>query len=412
MTVKEWMIPLGRKEDAIAKLKSIAQTQKSLSPTEGDHLASVLLYVYLELFQELKLTQIVDEVAEKKREQGITPGIYFLICILNRLSSPRSTKELQEWFNGTVLTEFYPEATPFLTPQHIWNHFQYLNEMKLQEVFLRILKQVKTIYGPSLTTFLLDSTNFYTYIVDHPNNTLPKRGHGKEGKKHLNIVNFALLLDEAKKCPIFYKSYPGNVPDSEHIKTFLPEINQWFEKLDPDSPKPEITLVFDKGNNSLEAMKIVEQNNWGFIGSLRPSMFKELFKEPYREFSKIYDTKKKHPVYAFRRMAKVYTDTPCVIIVTFDEHVYNKSLHTLNYHLAKKFDLLDEFSIQKLNSKPQWQDPEKIKAHIDSQILEYKDFKEMIHIIIEQVEDAAVTTQELRWGLNPDLYQYRNQYLW
>ena len=101
-------------------------------------------------------------------------------------------------------------------------------------------------------------------------------------------------------------------------------------------------------------------------------------------------------------MAKVYTDTPCVIIVTLDEHVYNKSLHTLTYHLAKKFDLLDEFSIQKLNSKPQWQDPEKIKAHIDSQILEYKDFKEMIHIIIEQVEDPAVTTQELRWGLNPD----------
>ena len=83
--------------------------------------------------------------------------------------------------------------------------------------------------------------------------------------------------------------------------------------------------------------------------------------------------------------------------------IISKSLHTLTYHLAKKFDLLDEFSIQKLNSKPQWQDPEKIKAHIDSQILEYKDFKEMIHIIIEQVENATVTTQELRWGLNPDL---------
>ena len=145
----------------------------------------------------------------------------------------KKTKELQEWFNGTVLTEFYPEAAPFLTPQHIWNHFQYFNEMKLQEVFLRILKQVKTIYGPSLTTFLLDSTNFYTYIVDHPNNTLPKRGHGKEGKKHLNIVNFALLLDEAKECPLFYKSYPGNVPDSEHIKTFLPEMRSMVQEIGP-----------------------------------------------------------------------------------------------------------------------------------------------------------------------------------
>lgn len=405
VTVKDWMIPLGRKEDAIVKLKEIAKTQKSLFPTEGDHAASALLYVYLELFRELGLIEIVNQVTEKKRDQGITPGLYLLICILNRLTCPKSTKELQDWFSETVLKDIYPDAAQFLTPQHIWNHFQYFDEKDLQDIFLQLVLKVRKSYGPTLNTLLLDSTNFYTYITDHPNNTLPKRGHGKEGRKHLNIVNFALLLDEAKECPIYYKSYPGNVPDSDHMKTFLPEMDQWFNKLDPASLKPDITLVFDKGNNSEDAMKIIEENKWGFVGSLRPSMFKELLQEPYTEFSKIYDTKKGHPVYAFRRTAKVYTDTPCVIIVTFDEHVHNKSLHTLNYHLAKKFDLLDEFSIQKLNTKPQWQNPEKIKAHIDSQILEYKDFKEMIHVIIEQVEAAAVATQELRWGLNADRIQ-------
>jgi len=133
-------------------------------------------------------------------------------------------------------------------------------------------------------------------------------------------------------------------------------------------------------------------------------MFKDLLHEPYTEFSKIYDTQKKHAVYAFRRLIKVYTDDPVVVIVTFDEQVHNKSLHTLEHHLAKKFDELQEFTISQLNTKPQWQDPVKIQKHIDTQILKTKEFKELIQILIEGTERSAVEYQELRWGLNNSQY--------
>ena len=53
-----------------------------------------------------------------------------------------------------------------------------------------------------------------------------------------------------------------------------------------------------------------------------------------------------------------------------------------------------------------------MKAHIDSQILEYKHFKEMIHIIIEQVEDARGYHSRITVGLKSGPYQYGNQYLW
>ncbi len=150
------------------------------------------------------------------------------------------------------------------------------------------------------------------------------------------MVNFCLLIDEEKEFPVYYQTYPGNVPDSKYFQDILPEISKWFQRLAPDHPAPDITFVFDKGNNSTDALKIVEQNKWGFIGSLRPSMFQELLQEPSTEFSKIYDTKKKHAVYTFRRMAKIYTDELQVIIVTFDEQVCNKKLHTLENQLAKE----------------------------------------------------------------------------
>ncbi len=398
-TVKEWTIPLGRKEQAKEKLRDIALNQKSFNPESAENLSSALIGAYLDIFEELELVRSVNELTNKNRSQGLTPGHYILLCVLNRLTDPKSKNLLKEWFEGTILKELYPNISEFLTVQHIWNHFkEYFKPEILNSIFLSLVKKVIELHGVSLKTLLIDSTNFYTYISDHPFNELPKRGLGKDGKKHLNLINFALAVDKDTEYPIYYKTYPGNINDYTIFKEILPEITEWFEQLELDCS--DLTLTFDKGNNSEDSIQIIEENKWGFIGSLKPSMFKELLQEPFTEFSKIYDTRKKHSVYAFRRKAKVYTDTPRAIIVTFDEKVHNKNLHTLKYHITKRFDQLQEFSIHKLNTKPQWRKPEDILKHIDSQILKQKDFKNIIAIILESIIKEAVEYQELRWGLD------------
>ena len=89
-----------------------------------------------------------------------------------------------------------------------------------------------------------------------------------------------------------------------------------------------------------------------------------------------------------------------MIIVTFDEQVCNKKLHTWKINSQRKFDELQDFTIVQLNSKPQWKDPAKIQKHVETQILESKEVKTMIHIVIEAIEKEAIQYQELRWGLN------------
>lgn len=398
-SVREWAIPLGREKQAEEKLRAIAINQKGFHPESAENLSSALLCAYLDIFEELDLIKIVNDLTSKNRSQGLTPGHYILFCALNRLTDPKSKNLLKEWFEGTILKELYPNISESLTVQHIWNHFnEHFNPEILNSIFLSLLRKVIEIHGVSLKTLLIDPTNFYTYISDHPFNKLPKRGHGKEGKKYLNIINFALAIDKDKEYPIYFKTYPGNINDYTIFKEILPEISEWFEQLELDCP--DLTVVFDKGNNSEDSIKIIEENEWGFIGSLKPSMFKELLQEPFTEFSKIYDTRKKHSVYAFRREAKVYTDKPRAVIVTFDEKVHNKNLHTLKYHITKRFDQLKEFSIHKLNTKPQWRKPKEILKHIDTQILKQKDFKKLIAIILESVIKEAVEYQELRWGLD------------
>lgn len=397
-TVKEWMIPLGRKEQAEKKLRDIALYQKDFHPESAEHLTSALLCAYLDIFDELKLVRKINDFTCKERAQGVTPGEYLLFCALHRLTEPGSKNQLKEWFEGTMLKEIYSEASQFLTVQNIWNHFKtYFTPDVLKEIYVSLVRTVMTQRGVSLNKILMDSTNFYTYISDHPSNELPKKGHSKDGKKHLNLVNFSLSLDEEHAYPLYYRTYPGNINDPEAFKEILPELSAWFEQLEADCSA--LTLIFDKGNNSEPSIRYIEEKGWGFIGSLRPSMFKELLQEPYTEFTKIYDTSKKHSIYAFRREAKVYTDTPKTIIVTFDEKVHNKNLHTFQYHIAKRFDQLREFSIHKLNTKPQWCDPEGILKHVDTQILKHKEFKTIIPILLERVIKDAIEYQELRWGL-------------
>lgn len=403
ITVKEWMVSLGTKTQAEETLREIALLQKSFNPESAENLSSALLCAYLEIFNTLELVTTVNGLTSKERSQGLTPGDYILFCTLNRLTDPKSKNQLKEWFEGTLLKDLYSQCSTFLTAQHIWNHFDvYFTPEILKSIYLSLVKKAITRYGTPFQTLLIDSTNFSTYISDHPFNELPKKGHGKDGHKHLNLINISLLLEKEREFPIYYKTYPGNIPDVTHFKELLPELSEWFEQLELETP--DLTLVFDKGNNSEDAMKVIEANRWNFIGSLRPSTFKDLLQEPFTEFSKIYDTKKNHPIYAFRREAKVYTDTPQVIIVTFDENVHDKNLNSLKYHVAKRFDQLREFTITKLNTKSQWMDPSKIKKHLNEQILKQKDFKKIVEIILETTVREAVKFQTLRWGLNEKLF--------
>ena len=184
MTVKDWMISLGKEEDAVDKLRKIAKSQKSFTPENAENLSSGLICAYLDIFKELKLIEIVNKFADKKRMQGLTPGHYLLFCILNRLVAPKSKRQLKSWFEGTILSELCPNSSEFLTFQHIWNHIQYFDKNVLKKIFLGLLKSVQSIYGDTKGTFLLDATNFYTYIGNHPTNLLPKKGHNKEKKFH------------------------------------------------------------------------------------------------------------------------------------------------------------------------------------------------------------------------------------
>jgi transposase len=111
---------------------------------------------------------------------------------------------------------------------------------------------------PSPDCFLLDTTNYYSYMAAGTDSELFKRGHNKAGKHHLRQVGLALLVDRNNKLPLYYRPYEGNEHDSQVFNRIIDEmfgIVCGFNKT-----KERLTVVFDKGMNSVDNVEFIDDH--------------------------------------------------------------------------------------------------------------------------------------------------------
>src|SRR3954451_3666150 len=122
---------------------------------------------------------------------------------------------------------------------------------------------------------LFDATNFFTFIdTFNERCTLARRGHSKAGRAALRIVGLALLVTTDFHIPLCHHTYPGNQPDSPTFASLTEELVQRHHIL--ATQVEDITLVFDKGNNSLENLQAMDQSPIPLIGSRAPTQRPEL----------------------------------------------------------------------------------------------------------------------------------------
>src|SRR6266487_6417828 len=94
--------------------------------------------------------------------------------------------------------------------------------------------------------------NFWsgTYTFIHTFNSrpsLPQRGRNKQKRHDLRQLSLALVVDEERGLPLYYRCYEGNVTDVVALGASLQEMVGQFL---PQAVSPRLTLVLDKGNVS------------------------------------------------------------------------------------------------------------------------------------------------------------------
>ena len=149
----------------------------------------------------------------------------------------------------------------------------------------------------------------------------------------------ALVVSRKEQFPLFHKVYEGNKNDITVFKETFSEILSRLKELSLDLL--DITLIFDKGNNSKANFALIdEENSIRYIGSLSPSHFKHLINEANQNFQELDIEGEKVPSY---RTLKDIWGKKRTCVVFLSDVLRQGQIQGVMQVLEKKRKELDKF---------------------------------------------------------------------
>ena len=231
-----------------------------------------LLY---EIATKLEAVDIIDSVVPK-RNQGASVGMYILTAAINRAVSPTSKSGLKEWYEKTSLPYITGLKPSLFTVQNFWNNTDITID-QLRTIEDKFLEKAKEIFHVDLDSLIYDATNFFTYIDTLNPSEFAKRGHDKAKRNDLKTVGLALTVTPDFSIPVLSEIYPGNRSDAKQFAVMMEQLQQRFRRI--AGQEADITLIFDRGNNSEDNLELIESEGLQFhyVGGLKKNQVPELF---------------------------------------------------------------------------------------------------------------------------------------
>lgn len=324
---------LGKAADLLARLDAAA-------PADPDRVrvrefgASMAAHV---IATELGLSSIVDEVAPK-RAQGVSVGTHFTLAALNRVAAPCSKSQMSAWYERSALSSHIKLKSADLAPQRFWDAMDRLGESELCAIESKLGEAAIEHFGIDTSALVLDATNFFTFIDSATPGDLPRRGHSKQKRHDLRQVGLALLVSTDSCVPLTSLCYPGNMADSRSFAALSETLIERYQTF--ASGVSDITLVFDKGNNSAANFASLDASPYHFVGSLVPTHHPELLAIDLSTFSAV----EGYAGVLSHRVEKEVFGVSRTLVVTFSEELYAKQRRGLDQTLAKATRQLGDLS--------------------------------------------------------------------
>ena len=288
--------------------------------------------------KELGIKEIVDAVVTKRR-QGMSVGSYVLIAALNRAIAATSKTKLKEWCAGTALHLYEDFEAAKLDSQNFWDNFDKIAAKDVEAIGDAIAKKAVEVEKIPLDCLVYDTTNYFNYWdVTNPSE-LAKITKSKAGKHHLRHIGMALAVDRVHGLPLFHRLYAANDHDAKVFSSILKSMYQQITEMVTD--KKSLTLVFDKGNNSEEAITSLDESRHHFIGSRSPYHHKELCRAALNDYCEI-TLNSGETVLVLETREELY-DQVRRVLVTFNEATYQRQLHRLERNISRAKEEISSF---------------------------------------------------------------------
>lgn len=374
-TIRDWEKCLGPKE----KVGDVFKPTVKLPNSFNYYHFGVDLAIY-EIAQRLQLRGTIDSWAEK-REEREKASDYVILMIINRCVDPRSKYSLIKWYRKSALKFVIKVPESKVRSDNFCRHMDKLiPNIKLIES--EIVAKMMLLFKIDLSCLYYDITNQYFFHDINTKSELLKHGPNKAKRFDLLQVNIALLVTKDYGIPLFHEPFAGNLRDvtkfSEHVDMLVNRFELFAKHC------KEITLIFDKGNNSKE--NITKIKKYHFIGALKPYDFKHLLRISLDKYKPVYDNdRKKTSILAYRTKENVFGEERTVIL-TFDEKTKKKNMATLKANITKRYNALKEIE-EKVNEKlakkrkSKWRNKKNLRERIDK-ILDKKSTKDLVEYSI------------------------------
>lgn len=281
----------------------------------------------------LDVVATIDRHVRKRGAAGPSVGQYLLLATLNRCVHPRSKAALYDWYRRTALRRLLPFSSSQATSQRFWDNMDRVGAEQIAAIEGEIAARAVSRFGLDLRCLLFDATNFFTFVDsfnDRPD--LLQRGHSKEGRDNLRLLGLALLVTADGDVPLFHHTYAGNQHDSVTFGEVTEDLTRRVKTLAQGAV--DLTLIFDKGNNSEENLAAVAKQGVHFVGSLVPTQHPDLLALPRRSLRRL-DTQQLPAVWAHRTKKQVF-GVERTILVTFNQPLYDSQVKTLRREIAKR----------------------------------------------------------------------------
>jgi len=370
-----WQMYLGTAEKIIEVMKGSEDKHKPYARFKSFQYGKIA--AMLQISEELKFIEIVNKHTDKKSIAGLTVGEYLLLDIIGKSSNISSENGLEEWFKNSALSILW-KFPHKLSCQNFLNHMGYIDQATIKNIEIDI-SRILIEKGIKPSILYLDESNWFTYGDNYTNKSdLLKKGFNKKHRYDKNQVGVALVTNE-DNIPFMHETYAGNIHDSTEFPELIDGIVNYLTDLKINTE--DITLVFDKGNNSTDNIgKLISKMS--FVASAKFDQAEDLLEIPLEDFEHIYTNSKDHEIYGSRTkytfFGKEFTS-----IVT-----YNKATYTLQKesYLSSKAKILEKMTDLKRRLESV-RGKERDKSSVEREISDIiiKDFRSIIGYEISDI---------------------------
>jgi transposase len=298
---------LGRAEDIERRLTEVSEPKAVRVRGFGAVAAA------LAVCRELSVAEAIDRQLPSRRGAGPTVGRLIELAAINRACAPRSKRQFADWHASTALGRLAPFPRAGLSSQRFWDAMNALSDDAIRAAEQEIVRSAIERYRLQLRPLVYDTTNFQTF-VDSANerNTIARRGHAKGGRHDLRLVGLALCVALDGNVPLVHELYEGNRNDATEFPRAIALIAERLGALGfTDEQLAELTLVYDRGNNSKSNQALADELGLAVVGSLTPAHHPRLLAVPAARFHALEDIEGTR---AYRTQIEVYGRTRTVIV--------------------------------------------------------------------------------------------------